>query len=60
MVITWGIDHMSLDRWPPKFAYHVWLCAMLAPFTAAAIARLIDIACSAAASGFGSASASHG
>ena len=60
MVTTCGIDHISLARCPPKFAYQVWLCTTSVPLTPAAIARLIDIACSAAASGLGSASAAHG
>src|SRR5487761_318576 len=51
---------MSLARWPPKFAYHVWLWTMSAPLTAAPIDRLIDIACSAADSGFGSDSTLQG
>ncbi len=60
MVMTCGIDHMSLAKWPPRLAYQVWLWTRSLPLAFAAMARSMDMACSAAPSGLGSLSPSQG
>ena len=54
-----GCPTRSLARWPPKFAYHVWLWAMSASCAPAAIVRSIETARSAASSGASPPSASQ-
>ena len=50
---TCGMSCTSLARWPPRFAYQVWLWTRSASPVPAAIVRSIDIARSAASSGAG-------
>src|SRR3954470_22939980 len=45
---TCGTSEVSLVRWPPRFAYQVWLCARSTSSSDAAMARSTDIACRAA------------
>ena len=59
-VATCGIEWTSFARWPPRFAYQVWLWTSSAPATPAAIVRSIENACSAAAYGSDPASSDQG